>query len=129
MPDPVITAEELAGLRDATESWFTDLCDIYGSGSGSADAYGGWGNNPESLRVSGVPCSIESGAEHVQTRALLAKIENTQAFTVTLPADTDVLVGDHLVITTQNSDRLRVEAVMAPESWEIERRVIATEFE
>lgn len=130
MPDQTITDAELADLRLATESWFTDLCDIWRDAAPVDDPYGGSGSTSAgTLVLEDIQCSIESGAEHVQTRALLAKIENVQAFTVTFPALTDVRLGDHLVISTQNADRLRVQAVMAPESWEIERRVIATEFE
>lgn len=130
MPDPVLTPTELAGLRAATESWFPDVCDIYRVAAQAGDDYGGYGStNADTVIAAGVPCSVESGAEHVQIRALLAKIENVQAFAVTFPANTDVKVGDHLVLTSRANDRLRVEGVLAPESWEIERRVIASELE
>lgn len=128
MPDPVLTGPELADLRGATESWFTDTCDIYGHSAGAPDAYGGYSVDPEVVKQSGVPCALESGAEHEQTRALLAKIANVQVFAVTLPALTDVEVGDHLIITSQGNMHLRVEGVMAPESWEIERRVIGSQL-
>lgn len=130
MSDDTVTIAEMADLREATESWFMDTCDIYRGAVPQPDAYGGYGStDPEAVVAAGVKCTVESGAEHVQERALLAKIENVQAFTVTLPANTDVRVDDHLVLTSRNNDRLRVEAVMAPESWEIERRTIATELE
>lgn len=130
MPDPVITPTELADLREATESWFTDRCDIWRPAVSADDAYGGYGNaSADTLVVEDIHCAIESGAEHEQTRALIAKIQSTQVFTVILPAGTDVRLHDHLIITTQGNDRLRVQAVISPESWEIERRVLATEFE
>lgn len=128
MADSVLSAEELSDLRGATESWFTDTCDIHGHTAGVQDGYGGYSTDPETVKQVGVACTIESGAEHVQTRALLAKIENVQAFAVTFPANTDVAVDDILIITSRANLRLRVEGVMAPESWEIERRVIASQL-
>lgn len=127
MPDDTITQAELADLRSATESWFTDILDIY-RGAVSSDPYGGEGEGAEGLVAQAVPCAIESSAEHVQERALLAIIGDVQAFTVTVPAETDIQVDDRVVLTSRGNDSLRVQAVMAPESWEIERRVIATEL-
>lgn len=130
MPDSTITIAEMADLRAAAQAWMMDTCDIYRNAAAADDAYGGRSPGGADTRIAqGVPCYIESGAEHVQERALLAKIENVQAFTVALPANTDVQVRDHLVLLTRGNDRLRVEAVLAPESWEVERHVIASEIE
>jgi hypothetical protein len=128
MPDDTLSIAEMADLRGATESWFMDTANIM-RGTPATDAYGGEDPGAEALVQAGVKCSIESGAEHVQDRALLAIIGNTQAFTVTFPANTDVRVGDHIILTSRSNDRLRIQAVMAPESWEVERRTIATELE
>ena len=125
MPDSTITIAEMADLRGAAESWMMDTCDIYGHSPGVSDAYGGYSVDPELVKQQNVPCYVESGAEHAQTRALLAKIENVQAFSVDMPANTDVEVGDHLIITSRSNLHLRVEGVMAPESWETDRRVVA----
>lgn len=130
MPDDVATTVEVADLRSAVESWFEDRCDIFRPSAASDDPYGGRGNAAaDTLLASSVHCTIESGAEHVQTRALLAIVANVQAFAVTFPANTDVSVGDHLVLVSKANQRLRVEAVMAPESLELERRVVAIELE
>jgi hypothetical protein len=122
-----LTDVEVASLRETTERWFTDKCDIYRIAVGD-DPYGGE-DETESLvsGATGVECMLESGAAHEQTRAVYGKIVGVQLFTVTLPALTDVRVGDHLLITTQGNLHLRVQAVMDPESWELERRVIGSE--
>lgn len=130
MPDDTISIAEMADLRQASESWMMDRCNIFRSPAGADDAYGGRDAGGADTQIAtNIHCTVESGAEHVQERALLAKIENIQAFTVTLPANTDIAVRDHIVLTSRNNDRLRVEAVLAPESWEVDRRIIASELE
>jgi len=123
----VLTAVELAGLRDTSEKWFTDTCDVYRI-TKVDDPYGGESEDEEPVSgLSGIRCMLESGAAHEQTRAIMDKITGTQIFTVTLPALTDVQVGDHLIITSQGNMHLRVQAVLNPESYEVERRVIGSE--
>lgn len=126
MYDEVVTSEELADLRTATQSWYDHLCDIYGQSPGADDAYGGHTNEPDILKASGVRCSVESGAEHEQTRALISQEVLSQTFAVTLPALQPVVVDDEIVVTTLSNLRIRVTALMTPESWEIERRVLGT---
>lgn len=61
----------------------------------------------------------------------IGRFESLQVFIITLPALTDVHVGDHIVLTSSSDHpnmHLEVQAEMAPESFEIERNVIATEI-
>lgn len=137
----VINPEELAELRREDEKWFTDFCDIYKVGGasessesdsddaygGTDDDYGGIDDRTETLFQSHVSCMIESSTAHEQTRVVMGVLRETQLFTVTLPALTEINVGDHVIVTTQSNLHLRVQAVLNPESWEIERRVIGSE--
>lgn len=116
---------ELQSLRSEVEAWFTDTCDIY-TVTSAEDEFGGEGVATETPKASGVRCMIESGAAHEQTRAMIGKIAGVQLFLVSLPQATDIELDDHLVVTTQNNLHMRVQAVMSPESYEMEKRVIAS---
>lgn len=120
-----ITQEELVELRNETELWFTDLCDIYRI-SLVDDNYGGQ-TETETVLSSGIKCMLESGTAHEQMRAVYSKLVDVQLFTVTLPAETDIQVTDHIVVTSQNNLHLRVQAVLSPESWEVEKRVVGSQ--
>jgi len=120
-----ITEYELSLLRDEAEVWYDDVCDIYRITS-TDDPYGGEGVVSETPIATGVGCALESGAAHEQERALIAKIQGVQLFTVALPAETDIEVGDHIIVTSKSNLHLRVQAVLAPESIEIERHVIGS---
>jgi hypothetical protein len=102
-----------------------DTCDIYRTVR-TDDAYGGETDDEDVIQT-GVKCALESGAAQEQIMLLSDRIRGTQTFTVFLPAGTDVKPEDHLIIISQSNLHLRVQAVMEPESWEIERRVIASE--
>lgn len=122
-------SQELDLLRSDLETWFTDTCDIYRVTS-TDDVYGGrtrdHGGTPTHA---GVPCTIESGAGQDQERLFLGEIREIQLFTVTLPAGTDVEVGDHLVVHSAQTLHVHVRAVMAPETLDVEMRVIATQVD
>lgn len=120
-----LTAAEVLSMQEENILFFTDLCDIYTASPAADDAYGGTTVVSEAATQTGVQCMIESGAAQEQTRAMLAKISGVQIFTITLPAGTEIEVGDHIMVTTQSNMHLRVQAVMAPESYELERKVIA----
>lgn len=123
-----LTPAELESMRDENLSFFTDLCTIYRKPGPTDDAFGGISDDVEAVFAADVPCMLESGAAQEQTRALIGKIAGVQLFTVTLPALQDVRVHDHIIVTTQADMHLRVQAVMAPESFELERRVIGSEL-
>lgn len=124
-----LSAPELASLRDETEAWFDSTCDLYHQAGGD-DAYGGRGGSyPGSPSLNDLPCNVESGIAHEQERSFIGRFEDIQLFTVTLPAQTDVRIDDRLVIALPAAQFLTVtvQAVLAPESIEIERKVIAVE--
>jgi hypothetical protein len=123
-----LSADELAGLRDATESWFDCTCDLYRV-AGADDVYGGrsrdHGPNPT---IAGLPCTVDPGAGQDQERLTLGGVTEIEVFIISLPALTDVQVGDHLRVHKSGEElHVYVRAVMAPESYEIERRVVCTE--
>lgn len=127
-----LTSEELGLLREEAQIWYPDLCDLYrGSGTAGGDDYGGYDPDPSEpgdLVATGVKCMVESGAGHVQILQLISAERNFQVFRVSLPADFDVRVGDHLIVTTKANQHLRVQAVLAPESYEVDRMVVANEL-
>lgn len=124
----MLTPSELAQLREDTESWFDATCDIF-SVTGGDDVYGGRGrDHGANPTLSGIKCTVESGAGQEQERLTLGGLTELQVFTVSLPAKTSVKVGDHLVVHKDGEDlHLHVRAVMGPESYETERKVIGTE--
>lgn len=124
----MLTQPEIDQLRADTESWFDATCDLYRAAGGD-DVYGGRGRDhaaqPTYLAI---PCTVESGAGQEQERLTLGGITELQVFTVSLPALTDVLVGDHLKVHKGAEDlHLHVRAIQGPESYELERKVVCTE--
>ncbi len=119
-----LTTDELDLLRQETTSWLTDVCDLYRETTAS-DPYGGQGTT-EALVTESIPCSLQSGVAHEQTVPEIAALRNVHVFTVFLPAETDVRVQDNLVLTSQANLKLRVQAVLRPETNELLRPVIAT---
>jgi hypothetical protein len=128
-----VSDNELQLLQADLETWFTDTCDIFRV-TGADDVYGGHTRGHGlTATYSDVPCMVESGAAQDQERLLVGAVVEVQIFTVSLPADTDIRVGDHLVVTatdeTDESMHLHAHAVLAPETIEIERKCIAVETE
>lgn len=115
---------EAAELGAALEEWFDDRCDIYRL-TDSDDPYGG-SDSAEDVVSEGIACFLEPGAAHSQVQPLLAKLQGVQLFLVSLPRNTDVQVNDHLIVTTRNDLHMRVQAVLAPETLEFERQVVAS---
>lgn len=127
MPDNVLTNTELADLRGALTSWRPDTASVYRKPASSSDAYGGYGTTSAYvLQSSGNAVSIESSPSNEQERALQGIIGQVQVFYITFGYGADVRVDDKVTITSQGNIELRVRAVIAPESWELERRVAAT---
>lgn len=71
---------------------------------------------------------LESGAGHEQILNLLGAERNFQIFRVHMSPEVDVRVNDHLIVSTQGALHLRVQAVMSPESYEVDRIVIGNEL-
>jgi hypothetical protein len=101
-----------------------DRFDLYRD-SHSDDGYGGQASS-SALVVAGVLCMVQSGAEHEQSQALEGIMVGMHLFTVTMPAELDIRYRDEIVITSKDDLRLRVQAVLDPETREIMRRVIAS---
>lgn len=117
--------EELTSLRTELTRWMPDVCTITRVNRAD-DPYGGE-EDTDTPFLAGVPCSIESGAGQEQLALILDRVRGVQIYTITFPALTDVRVNDKLIITSQGNLQLRVQAVMDPESWELDRRAIASE--
>lgn len=122
-----LVPEELELLRTDLVEWFTDTCDIYRV-VGLDDVYGGRSSDHGIAIATDVPCKVESGAGQDQERLLAGQITEIQVFTVRVPVETDVEVDDHIVIKTPENLHLYVRAVMAPETIDIEKRLIATQI-
>lgn len=127
MAEDVLTAVELADLRQAVTDWNPDRVTISRKGSDSTDDYGGYGNTGGySTVASNVAVTLESSPKNDQERTIYSLIGDTHAFFVTFPALQDVQIDDKIVVTSQSNLTLRVTAVISPESYELERRVLAT---
>lgn len=127
MAENVLTSVELADLRQAITDWNPDRVTISRKGSDSSDDYGGYGNTGSySTVASNVPVTLESSPKNDQERTIYSLIGDTHAYFVTFPALQDVQIDDKLVVTTQNNLTLRVTAAISPESYELERRILAT---
>ena len=122
-----LTVREIQTLRKETEDWMPDLCSILREVADSDDVYGGRGSTTETTVATGVVCLVEPGAGHSQDEAYFAKIEGIQQWAVSVPAGTNVKVGDHLVISSRANLRVRVQAMQAPASYDLEIRLITTE--
>lgn len=71
-----------------------------------------------------VPCRFHPTQDTERTVA--SRVTEAASWTVVLPAEWDVRITDRIVILGANRT-LAVQGVMAPRSWEIQRRVLCTE--
>lgn len=126
MQAPTITDCELELLQETATAWMPDRLNVFNVTTVDDVAGGRTPTEAADPVLQDVPCMIESGVSQEQHRVIADKITDTHLFTVTVPAKTSIQVGDHLTITTQGDMHLIVQAVFAPESWEVERRVLAS---
>lgn len=120
-----VTTTELESLRAEVQTWYTDACDIYRR-TFSEDSYGGADEATETVLASDVPCFLESTPGREQVLPLSAALREEHIFIVYLPATQDVRVTDHLIITSQGNLHLRVQAVLNPETLDIEKIIAAS---
>lgn len=128
-----LTSEELSLLRQEAQVWYPDLCSLYrGTPTSGGDPYGGYDpepTEPGDLVLAAIPCLVESGSGHEQILNLFGGgAVNYQIFIIHVPPTVDVRVDDHLIITSKDNQHLRVQAVLAPESYEIDRMVVGNEL-
>ena len=127
MPENVLTATELSDLRQAMTDWNPDRVTVSRKGADSSDDYGGYGNTGAySTVASNVAVTLESSPKNDQERTIYSLVGDTHAYFVTFPALQDIRIDDKLVVTTQSNLTLRVTAAISPESYELERKVLAT---
>lgn len=116
-----LSALELSTLQAAGTVFLGAGTAIIQSATLTGDGQGGFATT---WAASGtVDCRIApvgSGAESV----IAGKLTSVAPWVVTLPHDTTITTANRLVI---GSRTLEVNAVMAPQSWEVHRRVICSE--
>jgi len=120
-----VTPSELDLLREDVQTWYTDTCD-QSRLTKVQDAYGGEDVSVETEIRADVPCFVETTPGRAQLEPLLAAIREEHIYILYLPPTIDVLVGDHFIITSRDNLHLRVEAVMSPETLDIELVVAAS---
>ena len=119
-----LTTEELFLLQKEATVWQPEVCDIYRLTT-TEDDFGGSGAEIETVIATNIPCTVETGAGHEQTIQMFGLERPGTAFIVYVPSGTDVEVDDHLIVKTKGNEHMRVTAVMAPETHEVERMLIA----
>ena len=62
---------------------------------------------------------------HRTVEELEGELRQQMLYTVSLPAETSVLVNDRLQITSKGNLLLRVQVVLVPETMDIETQVVA----
>jgi hypothetical protein len=120
---------ELDSVRDALVDFYTHHCRVEGTAE-TDDEYGGT-TQGRTVRADNVPCFVEGGVAHQQDAILLGGVEReSELFTISMPAYTEVYNGDVIVVYADEHDpgggsfEVVVTAVIGPESYELERRAI-----
>jgi hypothetical protein len=89
------------------------------------DAFGGQ-SEADTVINTNVPCNIYPAGEGDLEQLVAQKISATGVWTICFLAGQDVKIGDLVTITSKGSFKLRVEAVLSPETYEVERRVLGS---
>lgn len=131
MPHPTqIPKWELDLVRESLTGFYTHHCRV-ARVTNVDDVYGG-SSETQTTIANDIPCYVEGGVAHEQDRAVVAGLQReAEFFTISMPAYTDVRVGDVVVVYPDEADtsepgnmEVEVTAVIGPESHEIERRVL-----
>jgi hypothetical protein len=135
--EPLITAADVAELRQLSESSMDCTCDIHRPSEATAGAGGTIRRNlPGALIASAVPCrfAIISAGERQRAGELAADGQ----WTVVLPVGTDARLGDHLTVHGTSralaagawvdqpfAQPMRVSGVPSPRSYQALLKVFA----
>lgn len=111
---------ELAVMRANANDYLPNTAVIHRLTQAS-DGQGGFTDTWAAAGTVSCRISPSGGGE----RSVAEKLANVSSWTVTLPHSTVVTTADRLVI---GSRTLRIDAMMAPHSWETARRVVCTEI-
>lgn len=125
MPD-ILTPAEAASIEADVQAWYDQVCSITRI-TKTKDVMGGQSQVPAVI-ATGIKCDVQPGVQTLRTTEVIGEqIESRLTYTVSLPPGTDVKIHDHITITSVTPNRdLVVAAVLVPESWDFEQRVIAT---
>lgn len=116
----MLTSGELARARADTEALLPDTCEI-SRVTLEPDGAGGQTETWETIAT--VACRVAPSGQSPQERAVAERVASVSTWTITLPAETDVKVGDRLTIGART---FAVAGVLA-RSNEIARRVVCSE--
>lgn len=116
----LLSAAEIAAMRADLNRMMPDSAtiqrDTIGSdGSGGQTVTGTTTTGPFACRV-----AVASGKEEV----IAGKLDAVGSWTITMPAGTDVLAGDRILI---GSRTFEVSIPLRPRSWQLSCRVLCTE--
>lgn len=126
----MLTQAELDGMRRTAERTMTGRATVLRAPPGDGDGSDEFGSPEEGASAPKAPVLVDlpvrvelarrNGAEGMAA----ARLENRLAWTLALPAGTDVRPHDDLAVGAR---RFAVAEVLGPETFEIERRVLAEE--
>jgi head-tail adaptor len=119
----MLTTADLTAMRTALEASLPDTATISRL-TRTADGAGGY-TEAWATTGSAVACRVSPTGSQAAERQVAAKLAAVAPWTVTLPAETDVTTSDRILTGGRT---LQVEAVMAPRSWEVSRRVMCQEI-
>jgi len=122
-----LTDWEMQGLRKGTQEWYTDKIDQFRTVI-TNDAYGGQEDTVSVVVATDIPCMVEPGAAHAQLMPLIGHTRPDELFLIYVPPDREIVVDDEVTITTRGNIRLRISAVYAPETIDIEKIVIGNQL-
>ncbi len=124
MPSTTFLPGELAKAEAEVTKWYDHLIDIFPV-TQATDVYGGTTETDGSAKATGVACAMIGGVAHTQDFTISMTEREMEKFTLTMPVATDIVVGDHVTVTSVTPTlHLEIQAVHGPESDQIEKVVI-----
>lgn len=125
-----MNAAELALLRASasTDDLMPDTADVVRPSE--TDTESGGSTTTETTVLTGVKCRLEPGGLSPDENLVGARLASVLAWTIAFPHGTDVDHKDRIVVPSgggAGSQTFEVQAVLKGGSFELERRVAATE--